>query len=100
MTDTLAIVSLADLKAHLNVTLDADDALLASILEAARSFVEGWCGPLDDFAGDVPASLVQALKMHAAHLYENREATSFAATAAEVPLGFFALIDPHRLREF
>lgn len=95
MTDTLSIVPLADLKAHLNVTTTDDDAVLTAMLEAARGFAEGWVGPLDNFES-VPAGVVHALKLYTAHLYENREATTFSGTGAEVPLGFFDLINPHR----
>jgi len=100
MSDTLTIVSLDDLKAHLNVTSDDDNGLLTTQLGAARGYVEGWCGPLDDFTTGVPPALVQAMKMYVAHLYENRESTSFAATASEMPMGFFDLIGPWRKWSF
>ncbi|MFG1349659.1 head-tail connector protein [Xanthobacter autotrophicus] len=96
MTDTLAIVSLADLKAHLNVTTDDDDAVLTGMLEAARGYVESWCGPLDDIAGTIPAGLVHALKLYAGHLYENRETVNIGNIVSEIPMGFFDLIGPHR----
>ncbi|UJX47174.1 head-tail connector protein [Xanthobacter sp. YC-JY1] len=99
MTATLDILPLADLKAHARIDTSEEDPDLAQLIEAARGFVEGWCGPLDDFASPVPPALVHAMKLYAAHLYENREATS-AGGVAEVPLGFFDLIDPHRLRVF
>jgi len=96
MTDTLDIVPLADVKAHLNVIGDGDDAMITGALEVARGFVEGWCGPLDDFTDGVPAVLTHAMKMYAGHLYENREATAFAGSGSEVPLGVFDLINPYR----
>lgn len=99
MTDTLDILPLADLKEHLRVDLADDDNLLTGELEAARGYVEGWCGPLDDFTDGVPPVLVQAMKMYVAHLFENREATG-ATSLSEAPMGFFDLIDPHRLRAF
>lgn len=91
---TTDIVSLADLKAALNVTITDDDAKLLAKLDAARGFLEGWTGPLDAFetAEAIPAALKEALKLYAGHLYD--------ADAAEVPEGFFALIDPHRTWEF
>lgn len=95
MTDTLDIVPLADLKAHLNVTTTDDDAVLTAMLEAARSFTEGWVGALDDFES-VPVAVVHALKLYAGHLYENREATTFSGSSAEVPMGFHDLLNPHR----
>ncbi|MFG1372155.1 head-tail connector protein [Xanthobacter oligotrophicus] len=47
MISTLDIVSLADLKAHLNVTTEDDDTLLTDMLETARGYVESRCGLLD-----------------------------------------------------
>lgn len=96
MVDTTDIVSLADLKAHLNITTDTDDGVLGGMLEAARGFIEGWCGGFDDIEGDVPHALKHALKLYAGHLYENREATTFTGSGSEVPLGLFDLINPHR----
>lgn len=87
---TTDIVTLADLKAAMNVTITDDDAKLLAKLEAARGFLEGWTGPLSVFetADAVPPALKEALKLYAGHLYD--------ADAAEVPEGFFSLIGPYR----
>jgi uncharacterized phage protein (predicted DNA packaging) len=100
VTDTLSIVPLADLKAHLRVEHNDEDDQLTGMLEAARGYVEAWCGPLDAFGSEIPAALVHALKMYVTHLYENREPVNIGNITSEIPLGFFDLIDPHRLREF
>ncbi|MFG1345237.1 head-tail connector protein [Xanthobacter autotrophicus DSM 431] len=102
MTDTLSIVSLAEMRAHVRLTSDETDYDddLTSMLEAARGYVEGWCGPLDDFADSIPPAITHAMKMYAAHLFENREAAQSEGRVSEVPMGFFDLIDPHRLRAF
>lgn len=100
MTDILDIVSLKDIKTLLRVDFGDDDLLLLGILETARGYVEGWCGPLDDFTDGVPPAIVHGLKMYAGHLYEHREAVSDGGALAEAPMGFFDLIDPYRLREF
>lgn len=97
MPNTLDILPLADLKAHLRIDHDDEDALFAHLIEASRGVVEGWCGPLDDFTDGVPEPLVHAMKLYAGHLYANREAVA-TDSAGEVPLGFFDLIDPHRQR--
>lgn len=96
MSSTLDIVSLADLKAHLNVTTEDDDALLTGMLETARGYVESWCGPLDDIEGTVPAGLKHALKLYTGHLYENRETVNIGNIVSEIPMGFFDLISPYR----
>lgn len=96
-----SIVTLAALKKHLNITLDDDDDVLASNREAARRHIEAWCGPLDDFGVEVPADLVEAMKMLAGHLYENREASFVGqGSVTEVPFGFHDLIGPYRKWEF
>lgn len=93
------ILTLEELREHMNLGMQ-DDPMLVRLAETARGYIEGWCGPLDAFEDDMPVALVHALKMCVAHLYENRESTTFAATASELPMGFFDLIDPYRLREF
>lgn len=98
VTATLEIVSLADLKAHLSVTTDADDALLTSYLETARGFVEGWCGPLDDFENGVPATLVHALKELVRYYFDSRDPDKPALY--EAPPAVFELMQPHRQWSF
>lgn len=46
---------------------------------------------------DVPEPIRQVVKLMAAHLYENREASSAQAPSA-IPLGFRYLIEPYRFR--
>lgn len=92
--DTLEIVTIASLHEALNITITLDDGKLARLLEAARDFVEGYVGPLDDFdaADAVPDAIAQALRLYVGHLYEE--------DAAPVPEGVFALIGPYRKWEF
>lgn len=93
------IVSLADLKAHLNVTLDNDDALIAQKIAAAQAHVESDIGfsietvyaePLE-----VPEPLREAVRLYAAHLYENREASIVGVSIAAVP-GYRDIINSYR----
>lgn len=98
MTETSAIVTLAAMKAHLRVDDSFEDVGLAAMLEAARRHVEAWVGPLDDFEV-VPADVVEAMKMHAALLYESREA-ALSEASHMVPLGYYDLIGPYRKWEF
>ncbi|MDQ0347858.1 head-tail connector protein [Ancylobacter vacuolatus] len=99
--DTSDIVSLAEIKAHLNITDNDDDTLLTDALEAARRHVEAWCGSFDEIEGAAPQDLVEALKQLAGHFYENREATfTGQGSVSEVPFGFHDLIGPHRKWEF
>lgn len=47
---------------------------------------------------DVPDTLRHAALLLIGNWYENREAVSVGSTVGEVPLGYEALIRPHRLR--
>ncbi|RTL96150.1 phage gp6-like head-tail connector protein [Ancylobacter aquaticus] len=99
MTETTDIVSLADLKAHLRVDTDDEDAVVSGMLEASRRHIEAWVGPLDVFESGVPDDLKEAMKMHAGLLYESREAASTDAPDL-VPLGYYDLIGPWQERVF
>lgn len=88
-------VSLDSLKAHLNLTDDADDALLTDKFAAAAEWVAGYTGiPADD--ANIPASVLEAVRQLAAHLYENREASLIGITAQALPFGLLDLLSPHR----
>ena len=95
-----------DVLRHLNIeggSSSPDYPVVLGMVQASISVVESWCGPIAEI-GDQdapsPPSILHAIRMHTAHLYENREATSFAATAVEMPLGFFDLIGPWRKWSF
>lgn len=98
------IVTLAEIKAHLNVTTDIDDALLPGKIAAAQSQIEGWLGYAieDEYAAPliVPASLKEAVLQLAAHWYENREATLVGVNAQSLPLGFEDIIANFRRYSF
>lgn len=49
--------------------------------------------------GTVPAGCKTAIKMLAAHLYENREATKEGGVS-DVPFGLTALLDPHKFGSY
>lgn len=69
-------ITLDQLKAHLNVTFDADDALLAGKLATAKSFVSGFIEADIDVDGeDTPGPVNEAVLKVAAWLYQNREAS-------------------------
>lgn len=116
------IVSLDALKAHLNITLDRDDALLAQKLEAAQVAVGNFIGtdisteyssyipPVIDGDGetvttpavesDAPAPIREAVLQFAAHLYEYREPMQLDDKAPAPPLGVFDLIGPYKRWSF
>lgn len=100
----MSIVSVADLKAHANITVEDDDALLQSYIDAAEEWVGKFTGKaLASYAADnpsasVPEPLKHAVKMLAAHLYANREATIVGQTLTitDVSPGIYDLMNPYR----
>lgn len=97
----MSVITVADLKAHLNITGDDDDALLTGKIAAAEGFVESFTGSFAEaFPSGAPAPVAEAVRMFAGHLYENREATIVGETVQAVPFGFLDLIAPYRVWSF
>lgn len=94
----MAIVTLADVKAHLGVTLDDDDTLITGKIDAAQALLEQLLGYTieAEFPSAVPADLCEAVRQLAAHMYENREATTVGVSAAELPLGVWDIVASRR----
>jgi hypothetical protein len=100
----MSIVSVEDIKAHANVTITDDDDLLQSYIDAAEEWVGKFTGKAlasyadDDPPAEVPEPLKQAVKMLAAHLYANREATLVGntLTIVDVSPGIYDLMAPYR----
>ncbi|RVQ66172.1 head-tail connector protein [Sinorhizobium medicae] len=85
----MAIVSLADIKAELGITTTADDAMIDAKIDEAKAWLESFLGYAieTEFPSEVPADLVMAVKLQAAHLYENREATITGISIQLAPNG-------------
>ena len=96
----MSIVSVADVKAHCNVTIAEDDDLISAKIDAAEAWIAKFIGsPLDDataFPDGTPDPLKEAVRQLTAHLYENREATLVGITMQDVSPGLFDLIAPYR----
>jgi hypothetical protein len=96
------LVTLADLKRHMNITSDADDAVLTDKIYAAEAWAFAYTGkPYNTSALDPPPDsdlepLKEAVRQLAAHFYENREATLIGVTAQELPFGLMALLEVYR----
>lgn len=84
-----------DLKAHLNIVGDEDDAIIAIKLAAASDWIANFVSS-DDL--DKPA-VQEAILQVAATYYEQREAV-FAGGLDIVPFGVWDLIEPYRVRTF
>ncbi|QIA23098.1 head-tail connector protein [Mesorhizobium sp. AA22] len=100
----MAIVTLAEQKAHLGVTLDSDDDLISAQIDAAQAHIEQLLGFViaEEFASPlvVPADLIGAVMTLAAHLFENREATVVGISAMELPLGVWDVVRERRNYSF
>lgn len=89
-------ITLDQAKAHLNLgSIDADDALLADKLAAAKAWVGAYTASNVDADG-TPAPVNEAVLQMTAHLYQNREASLVGVTAQELPFGFLDLLAPYR----
>jgi uncharacterized phage protein (predicted DNA packaging) len=88
-------LTLAKLKAHLNVTIDDDDDLIADKLSAAQAWVATYTAS-DVTLDSVPAPINEAILQLAAHLYENREASLVGVTAQALPFGMLDLLENYR----
>lgn len=76
----MAVLTLDEIKAHLRLDGNEEDALLLAISEAAQDYATQYLGrsaiPWNDDAGNpvpVPASVRAAILLVVGDLYENRE---------------------------
>jgi hypothetical protein len=93
----MAFLTLNDLKAHLNVTTDADNALLTDKISVAEEWICKFTAiDPESEPGEVPAPVKEATRQLAAHLYENREASLVGVTAQDLPFGVLDLLAPYR----
>ena len=89
------MITLDDLKAHLNVTTSTDDALLTDKIAAAEAWITAYTGATID-PDAVPEPIKEAARQLAAHLYENREASVVGLSAEALPFGLLDLLAPYR----
>lgn len=81
-------------KIHMNITDDADDAILSQKLDVALAWVGKIVGGA--VAETDPAPIHEAARMLAAHLFESREATLVGVSAQELPFGVLDMLGPYR----
>lgn len=92
------VISVVEQKLHMSIEEDFldDDPIISGYIAAAESYVTCLVGENVADMTPVPGALRQAIKMLAAHYYENREATAFDGRANEMPFGLLALVTPYR----
>jgi hypothetical protein len=88
------MLTLADAKAHLNVTFDTDDALITSKLATATDWVALYTGA--EITDATPKPVNEAILQLTAHLYQNRETSLVGVQAQSLPMGFLDLLEPFR----
>ena len=96
----MPVVTVEDVKAHANITIDDDDDLIADKIAAAEAWIAQFIGSaLDDaetFPDGTPEPLKEAVRQLVAHLYEHREATLVGISMTDVSPGLFDLMAPYR----
>lgn len=97
----MAIVTLPDMKAELGITDSTDDVMIAAKIDEAQAYLEQVLGyAIETKFTTVPADLKAAVKMQAAHLYENREATIAGVSLQIVPSGLDDILRERRSYAF
>lgn len=101
------MIDLADVKAHLRVEHDDEDAKIQGYTDAALSAFETWSNrtllpegsALPDPAGNaivLTKSIRQGALLLIGHWYANTESAVIGTITAELPLATQALWKPHR----
>ena len=98
----MIILTLDDAKAHMNVFIEDDDALITGKIAAAEAWIGGFIGqPLDTFAPDpVPEPIFEAVRQLVSHLYNNRDAALIGTNIVQNCPGMFDLLAPYRTYQF
>ena len=87
------MVSLSELKAHLRIESGEEDALLSSLIQAAKAACEAFCMTAFEEPGPEPVRL--AVLLFCGHFYANRESGDRGAYDAMIT-AFRALLWPYR----
>ena len=98
----MSIMTLADIKAHLRVTISDDDALIQAKIDAAEKFVEDYLGDMPYHNGGVPNPIKEAIRQLVALMYDNREAAVVGNTITVTALtpGFYEFLAPYKRYAF
>lgn len=87
------IVTVEDVKTHLRIEHDAEDAYLTTLLRSAQASAEDFCHTT--FATTPPEPVRLAVLLHAGHFYAQRENADKLAYEAMLS-AFHALLWPYR----
>lgn len=93
-------ITVDDIKRHLYISFFDDDLILADMIDVAEDVVEKYLNTtydeLEDEDGNIPDSIIHAIKVMVGNLYNNRESVSFNAVPYRVPYSYEYLLQPYR----
>ncbi|HEY8566591.1 MAG TPA: head-tail connector protein [Beijerinckiaceae bacterium] len=96
----MSVVSIDELREHLNLPEGQDEALLTRKLASAEAMVADYIGqPLADL-DPMPAPVIEAVLQVAGHLFENRELVTVGVSAAPLPFSALEATLPYRKWQF
>ena len=97
--DRSIMLTIEDLKKHLNIDHNEDDAYIAELISVAQDAVETYINrPIADFVdaqGNIKPAIRHACRLLVGTWYANRESVVFS-TPSELPDGVVALLLPLR----
>lgn len=93
------MLTVDDLKKHLNIDHNEDDAYISELISVAEDAVEAYVNrPIEDFVdaeGNVKPAIRHACRLLVGTYYANRESVVYS-TPSELPDGVVALLLPLR----
>jgi uncharacterized phage protein (predicted DNA packaging) len=102
----MALPTIDELKAHINLDHDEDNDLLKTYANAAKITIENYLNrklynasvPDSDSNGIVVNDAIKvAVLMLVSHWYDNREAVTINGNVSALPLAYQMLINPYRI---
>lgn len=93
-------VTIEEIKQHLYIDFEADDAMLADMIQASEEIIEKYLNTTFDTLlnenGTLPFPIKQAIKIMVGNLYTNRESVSFNAYPSKIPYSYEYLLQPYK----
>lgn len=93
-------VTIEEIKQHLYIDFEADDILLADMIQAAEEIIEKYLNTtyaeLESEYGSIPFPIKQAIKIMVGNLYANKESVSFNAYPSKIPYSYEYLLQPYK----